>query len=102
MQAPRLHAVIVEPEACAKFEDDPSLLNAASQRHAALQFLREICGGDELAAMYLLLQLLSKCASAHTLFAWPLEDLAEHPCVGHIRTLSSNGNTVIPRQSLMQ
>lgn len=70
VQVPRLHAMIVEPEVPqAAAQQQATAEQTGAQRAATLQLLTSVCGGDSLAAEYLLLQLISKCASRLPLFA---------------------------------
>ena len=59
-QVPRLHAIIVEPEEQQEPGKAWSAAHGKSLREAILGFLISVCGGDSLAAEYLLLQLISR------------------------------------------
>ncbi|KAK9820667.1 hypothetical protein WJX74_003228 [Apatococcus lobatus] len=57
---PRLHAILVEPESSGASQQQWSPEQIKPQREATLELLTSVCGGDALAAEYLLLQLVSK------------------------------------------
>lgn len=63
VQVPRLHAIILDPEVVPASLRQATPEQIGAQRAATLQLLTSVCGGDSLAAEYLLLQLISKCVS---------------------------------------